>query len=178
MKSRKIIVCTAILLVITLFYSGCGKSNDESKQSAKAVVEQMLNCSVEEAESFVAVTEKLSDVSENETGVGIVSSGNEIETYIKERFGAVMTDDCCKQIANNRTFYNSIALSKQYNSDVKADNIELNKRQSEKEVFNFSAKIIAVKTGDEVASVTGTVTMVKENNTWKADAVEITEQKN
>lgn len=176
MKNKKIIFCTAILLVITLFYSGCSKKDDESEQSAKVVVEHVLNCSIEEAETFDAVIEKLTVESETETEVGIVSSGNGIETYIKEHFGAVMTDDCCEQIANNRSFYDSIALSKQYKSDITVDNIELSKRQSEPRVFNFIAKLIAVETEREVASVKGTVTMVQENNTWKADMIEITVQ--
>lgn len=144
-----------------------GSSNPE--QQSRAALEQLFSCTLQQADEFDAATE-ITEVSielAEDRGTGLTQDDGRLRDYLVEQFGGSMTNACIEELAMNRTFYQSIALAKQYNSDIEAGEVELKKCSGEQECYTFSAEL-KTSAGDSVATAQGKISMKKDEAEWKA----------
>ena len=173
-KSFRFVFLTLLLLVIVAVTIGCGQSSNLEQQSKKAL-NQLLSCTLQQAEDFdkAAAADRDSIEAEADGEIGLVQGGDELQDYFKKRFGDSMTDECIDDLAKSRTFYRSIALTKDFGSDIEAVEIELTKRSDDQECYTFSANI-KTSAGDSAAAAEGTISMEKDGKEWKASQITLT----
>ena len=111
----------------------------------------MLSCTVQEAADFETASEEIKQAAE-ETGdeTGIVSVDG-LETYFQGRFGDDLTEDCLNKMMTDRTIAVSIKLAEQYQSDILAEDIQLTKKSSNEDMYDFEAKLVTA--ADSLLSV-------------------------
>ena len=166
----RMIMAAALTLVCVMTIAGCGKqqagAGSGSEQSAQSALEHVLSCTVQEAD-FETASEEIKQAAE-ETGdeTGIVSVDG-LETYFQGRFGDDMTEDCLNKMMTDRTIAVSIKLAEQYQSDILAEDIQLTKKSSNEDMYDFEAKLVTAADSKQIASVTGVVTMEERQSSWK-----------
>lgn len=168
-QHRRIPILFAFVLLVAVL-SGCAKGADASEKSARAVLDEFLNCSVKEAEDFDTMLEEGAAETTGEPGIVSISG---VEAYFEEKLGDSMTEECFKEVTANRTCSLSMALAKEHASDITTGEMELKKRSGEQNVFDFSAKLVAGTDKEPVSSVSGTIVMVQDGKTWKASDITI-----
>ena len=128
--------------------------SDPAGKQAQTILTQLLSSSdaVEPAadDSYTA----------SEPGLVQVDDGDFMAFY-QAPFGDRMTKDCLDRVLANRLPTRIAALSGQ------PTNLTLHKRSGADNCYDFSADLQA-DDGATTASVTGTITMVKEDGAWKA----------
>ena len=160
----------ALILVCVMAIAGCGKqqagAGSGSEQSAQSALEHVLGCTVQEA-AVETASEEIKQAAE-ETGdeTGIVSVDG-LETYFQGRFGDDLTEDCLNKMMTDRTIAVSIKLAEQYQSDILAEDIQLTKKSSNEDMYDFEAKLVTAADSKQIASVTGVVTMEERQSSWK-----------
>lgn len=165
------IISIVLFLAIAVMAAGCGQSDDKPEQQAQIVLDQLLSCTMQQAEELdAAITGSISIEEPESAEPGLVQGDDELMEYLTKRFGDFMTDTCIDDLAKNRTFYQSVAWTQDFNADVKADKIELTERSGEQGVYNFQAEV-KTSEGASAADVAGTITMEKEGTEWKASKV-------
>lgn len=161
-----------VILAITILI-GYKKGERNSEQQSQIVLNQLLSCSLQQAEDFDAAVVLSSVEAATDSEMGLVQSDGKLKAYLIERFGDFMTDSCIEELAMSRTFYRSITLAKKFSSDIKTGEVELKKRSGEQECYTFS---VSIKTsgGNTVATAHGTISMKKDGGKWKASQITLT----
>ena len=140
--------------VAAVFFVASRLRSDPAGKQAQTILTQLLSSSdaVEPAadDSYTA----------SEPGLVQVDDGGFMAFY-QAQFGDCMTQQCLEKLLANRLPTRITALSGQ------PAGLTLQKRSGADHCYDFSADLQAAD-GTTTASVTGTITMVKEDGAWKA----------
>ena len=140
--------------VAAVFFVASRLRGDPAEKQAQTILTQLLSSSdaVEPAadDSYTA----------SEPGLVQVDDGGFMAFY-QAQFGDCMTQQCLEKLLANRLPTRIAALSGQ------PAGLTLQKRSGAGHCYDFSADLQAAD-GTTTASVTGTITMVKEDGAWKA----------
>ena len=146
--------------VAAVFFVASRLRGDPAEKQAQTILTQLLSSSdaVEPAadDSYTA----------SEPGLVQVDDGGFMAFY-QAQFGDCMTKDCLDRVLANRLPTRIAALSGQ------PAGLTLQKRSGADHCYDFSADLQAAD-GTTTASVTGTITMVKEDGAWKASDLTLT----
>ena len=140
--------------VAAVFFVASRLRGDPAEKQAQTILTQLLSSSdaVEPAVDDSAVG--------SEPGLVQVDDGGFMAFY-QAQFGDCMTQQCLEKLLANRLPTRIAALSGQ------PAGLTLQKRSGADHCYDFSADLQAAD-GTNTASVTGTITMVKEDGAWKA----------
>lgn len=140
--------------VAAVFFVASRLRGDPAEKQAQTILTQLLSSSdaVEPAVDDSAVG--------SEPGLVQVDDGGFMAFY-QAQFGDCMTQQCLEKLLANRLPTRIAALSGQ------PAGLTLQKRSGADHCYDFSANLQAAD-GTTTASVTGTITMVKEDGAWKA----------
>lgn len=140
--------------VAAVFFVASRLRGDPAEKQAQTILTQLLSSSdaVEPAVDDSAVG--------SEPGLVQVDDGGFMAFY-QAQFGDCMTQQCLEKLLANRLPTRIAALSGQ------PAGLTLQKRSGADHCYDFSADLQAAD-GTTTASVTGTITMVKEDGAWKA----------
>ena len=140
--------------VAAVFFVASRLRGDPAEKQAQTILTQLLSSSdaVEPAadDSYTA----------SEPGLVQVDDGDFMAFY-QAQFGDCMTQQCLEKLLANRLPTRIASLSGQ------PAGLTLQKRSGADHCYDFSADLQAAD-GTNTASVTGTITMVKEDGAWKA----------
>ena len=138
--------------------------SDPAKKQAEFVVQQVLSCSsaVEQAVDAAAS----SAASGSEPGLIEVDPAG-LAAFFEAQFGDSMTDQCLRTTLANRLPTRIATLTSESGDKLEPAGLTLKKRSGADNCYDFSADLQAAD-GTTTASVTGTITMVKEDVAWKA----------
>lgn len=140
--------------VAAVFFVASRLRGDPAEKQAQTILTQLLSSSdaVEPAadDSYTA----------SEPGLVQVDDGDFMAFY-QAQFGDCMTQQCLEKLLANRLPTRIASLSGQ------PAGLTLQKRSGADHCYDFSADLQAAD-GTTTASVTGTITMVKEDGAWKA----------
>ena len=140
--------------VAAVFFVASRLRGDPAEKQAQTILTQLLSSSdaVEPAadDSYTA----------SEPGLVQVDDGDFMAFY-QAQFGDCMTQQCLEKLLANRLPTRIASLSGQ------PAGLTLQKRSGADNCYDFSADLQA-DDGATTASVTGTITMVKEDGAWKA----------
>lgn len=140
--------------VAAVFFVASRLRGDPAEKQAQTILTQLLSSSdaVEPAagDSYTA----------SEPGLVQVDGGDFMAFY-QAQFGDCMTQTCLEKLLANRLPTRIASLSGQ------PAGLTLQKRSGADHCYDFSADLQAAD-GTTTASVTGTITMVKEDGAWKA----------
>lgn len=140
--------------VAAVFFVTSRLRGDPAEKQAQTILTQLLSSSdaVEPAVDDSAVG--------SEPGLVQVDDGGFMAFY-QAQFGDCMTQTCLEKLLANRLPTRIASLSGQ------PAGLTLQKRSGADHCYDFSADLLAAD-GTTTASVTGTITMVKEDGAWKA----------
>lgn len=140
--------------VAAVFFVASRLRGDPAEKQAQTILTQLLSSSdaVEPAVDDSAVG--------SEPGLVQVDDGGFMAFY-QAQFGDCITQQCLEKLLANRLPTRIAALSGQ------PAGLTLQKRSGADHCYDFSANLQAAD-GTTTASVTGTITMVKEDGAWKA----------
>ena len=140
--------------VAAVFFVASRLRGDPAEKQAQTILTQLLSSSnaVEPAadDSYTA----------SEPGLVQVDDGG-FAAFYQAQFGDCMTQQCLEKLLANRLPTRIASLSGQ------PAGLTLQKRSGADHCYDFSADLLAAD-GTTTASVTGTITMVKEDGAWKA----------
>ena len=140
--------------VAAVFFVASRLRSDPAGKQAQTILTQLLSSSdaVEPAadDSYTA----------SEPGLVQVDDGG-FAAFYQAQFGDCMTQTCLEKLLANRLPTRIASLSGQ------PAGLTLQKRSGADHCYDFSADLQAAD-GTTTASVTGTITMVKEDGAWKA----------
>lgn len=140
--------------VAAVFFVASRLRGDPAEKQAQTILTQLLSSSnaVEPAadDSYTA----------SEPGLVQVDDGG-FAAFYQAQFGDCMTQTCLEKLLANRLPTRIASLSGQ------PAELTLQKRSGADHCYDFSADLQAAD-GTTTASVTGTITMVKEDGAWKA----------
>ena len=140
--------------VAAVFFVASRLRGDPAEKQAQTILTQLLSSSdaVEPAadEFYTA----------SEPGLVQVDDGG-FAAFYQAQFGDCMTQQCLEKLLANRLPTRIASLSGQ------PAGLTLQKRSGADHCYDFSADLQAAD-GTTTASVTGTITMVKEDGAWKA----------
>ena len=140
--------------VAAVFFVASRLRGDPAENQAQTILTQLLSSSdaVEPAadDSYTA----------SEPGLVQVDDGG-FAAFYQAQFGDCMTQQCLEKLLANRLPTRIASLSGQ------PAGLTLQKRSGADHCYDFSADLQAAD-GTTTASVTGTITMVKEDGAWKA----------
>lgn len=140
--------------VAAVFFVASRLRGDPAEKQAQTILTQLLSSSdaVEPAadDSYTA----------SEPGLVQVDDGG-FAAFYQAQFGDCMTQTCLEKLLANRLPTRIASLSGQ------PAGLTLQKRSGPDHCYDFSANLQAAD-GTTTASVTGTITMVKEDGAWKA----------
>lgn len=140
--------------VAAVFFVASRLRGDPAEKQAQTILTQLLSSSdaVEPSVDDSAVG--------SEPGLVQVDDGGFMAFY-QAQFGDCMTQQCLEKLLANRLPTRIASLSGQ------PAGLTLQKRSGADHCYDFSADLQAAD-GTTTASVTGTITMVKEDGAWKA----------
>lgn len=165
--SMILILVLAIASIAAIRY----KRGGDSKQQSEKTLNQLLSCTLRQAEDFeAAAVSSRASIEAAEGEIGLAQGDGRLRDYLEKQFGDFMTNECIEDLAMSRTFYRSIALTKDFNSDIEAGEIMLTKRSGEEECYTFSAEI-KTAAGAPAANARGTISMKKDGDNWKASRI-------
>ena len=143
--------------VAAVFFVASRLRGDPAEKQAQTILTLLLSSSdaVEPAadDSYTA----------SEPGLVQVDDGG-FAAFYQAQFGDCMTQQCLEKLLANRLPTRIASLSGQ------PAGLTLQKRSGADHCYDFSADLQAAD-GTTTASVTGTITMVKEDGAWKAAAL-------
>lgn len=173
-KSPRYVLPLALVLVLLAYATGCRQNGSGPQQQSQAALEQLLSCTLQQADDFgTAMSAAFAETTEDcEVGL-LPGNDEELMEHLTNRFGGSMTDACIKDLAMSRSIYRSAALANEIGSDINADSVELTKRSGKEECYDFSAEI-KTSAGNPVAKASGTISMEKDGDKWKASHITLT----
>lgn len=140
--------------VAAVFFVASRLRGDPAEKQAQTILTQLLS-------SSDAVEPSVDDsYTASEPGLVQVDDGG-FAAFYQAQFGDCMTQQCLEKLLANRLPTRIAALSGQ------PAGLTLQKRSGADHCYDFSADLQAAD-GTTTASVTGTITMVKEDGAWKA----------
>ena len=144
----------AFFVAIAAVFTLTRLRSDPAGKQAQAILTQLLSSSdaVEPAVDASA--------SGSEPGLSSVDDSGFVAHY-QAQFGDCMTQQCLEKLLANRLPTRIASLS------GRPTGLTLQKRSGADHCYDFSADLQAAD-GTTTASVTGTITMVKEDGAWKA----------
>ena len=165
-----------IILILIIVFTVIGYKRDSAdlERQSRAALKKLLSCTLQQAEDFDAAAETTQAVMESAAAGGTgLTQDDKLQDYLIEQFSDSMTEACIEELAMNRTFYQSIALIKQFNSAIEASEIELVQCAGEQKGYSFSAEL-KTSAGDSVAAAKGIISMKKDEDRWKASHITLT----
>ena len=140
--------------VAAVFFVASRLRGDPAEKQAQTILTQLLSSS--------DAVEPAADDSYTASEPGLVQvDGGDFMAFYQAQFGDCMTQQCLEKLLANRLPTRIAALSGQ------PAGLTLQKRSGADHCYDFSADLQAAD-GTTTASVTGTITMVKEDGAWKA----------
>lgn len=140
--------------VAAVFFVASRLRGDPAEKQAQTILTQLLS-------SSDAVEPSVDDsAAGSEPGLVQVDDGG-FAAFYQAQFGDCMTQQCLEKLLANRLPTRIASLSGQ------PAGLTLQKRSGADHCYDFSADLQAAD-GTTTASVTGTITMVKEDGAWKA----------
>ena len=140
--------------VAAVFFVASRLRGDPAEKQAQTILTQLLS-------SSDAVEPAADDFyTASEPGLVQVDDGG-FAAFYQAQFGDCMTQQCLEKLLANRLPTRIASLSGQ------PAGLTLQKRSGADHCYDFSADLQAAD-GTTTASVTGTITMVKEDGAWKA----------
>ena len=140
--------------VAAVFFVASRLRGDPAEKQAQTILTQLLSSS--------DAVEPAADESYTASEPGLVQvDGGGFAAFYQAQFGDCMTQQCLEKLLANRLPTRIASLSGQ------PAGLTLQKRSGADHCYDFSADLQAAD-GTTTASVTGTITMVKENGAWKA----------
>lgn len=174
MLKRNLNISLVILLsaIMMIFLSSCGNNSSDDKsnsseEKAKVVVEKLLNVTEDDVESFYKAYSNEDSGQEKKA-----SDDSKLKDYFKKKYDGLMTDKGLDTGLRNRSLGIPIVISGQNKSDIEAKNVKVEKQEGDN--YNFSADLYAKKSNKKTASVIGKIKMIKENDDFKVDYIELT----
>lgn len=167
-----VVILILVIAVIVIAAVGYKIRGGDSKQQSEKALNQLLSCTLQQAEDFeaAAAASLASAEAEADRKIGLTQVDDQLRDYLEIQFGDSMTEECIEDLAMNRTFYRSIALAKDFHSDIDSDKVTLTKRSGEGECYTFSAEI-KTAAGNPAANANGTIFMIKDGGDWKASRI-------
>lgn len=165
MKRTKTLLLTVGLIVV-LAVMGCSKSDsndNDSEQGAKAALEKVLSCSLEDVQAYKdAYSEAVTTATGETTSESGLASTDALSQYFKDKYGDVMTDECIESMMANRTMTVCIEVAEQIHMDIVPADIQLIEKSNEAGAYTYTAMLMTASDEKEVtaASVSGEITMV------------------
>lgn len=173
-KLLRYVLPLALALVLLASAAGCGQNGSGPQQQSQAALEQLLSCTLQQADDFdTAMSAAFAETTENSEAGLLPGNDEELMEHLTNRFGGSMTDACIKDLAMSRSIYRSAALAKEIGSDIHAGSVELTKRSGEEECYDFSAEI-KTSAGNPAAKASGTISMERDGDKWKASHITLT----
>ena len=140
--------------IAAVFFVASRLRGDPAEKQAQTILTQLL--------SSCDAGEPAADDSYTASEPGLVQADDGgFMAFYQAQFGDSMTKDCLDRVLANRLPTRIAALSGQ------PAGLTLKKRSGADHCYDFSADLQAAD-GTTTASVTGTITMVKEDGAWKA----------
>ena len=140
--------------VAAVFFVASRLRSDPAGKQAQTILTQLLSSS--------DAVEPAADDSYTASEPGLVQvDGGDFMAFYQAQFGDCMTQQCLEKLLANRLPTRIASLSGQ------PAGLTLQKRFGADHCYDFSADLQAAD-GTTTASVTGTITMVKEDGAWKA----------
>lgn len=140
--------------VAAVFFVASRLRGDPAEKQAQTILTQLLSSS--------DAVEPAADDSYTASEPGLVQvDGGDFMAFYQAQFGDCMTQQCLESLLANRLPTRIASLSGQ------PAGLTLQKRSGADHCYDFSADLQAAD-GTTTASVTGTITMVKEDGAWKA----------
>ena len=140
--------------VAAVFFVASRLRGDPAEKQAQTILTQLLSSS--------DAVEPAADDSYTASEPGLVQAdGGGFAAFYQAQFGDCMTQQCLEKLLANRLPTRIASLSGQ------PAGLTLQKRSGADHCYDFSADLQAAD-GTTTASVTGTITMVKEDGAWKA----------
>lgn len=146
--------------VAAVFFVASRLRGDPAEKQAQTILTQLLSSS--------DAVEPAADDSYTASEPGLVQvDGGDFMAFYQAQFGDCMTQQCLEKLLANRLPTRIASLSGQ------PAGLTLQKRSGADHCYDFSADLQAAD-GTTTASVTGTITMVKEDGAWKASDLTLT----
>ena len=140
--------------VAAVFFVASRLRGDPAEKQAQTILTLLLSSS--------DAVEPAADDSYTASDPGLVQvDGGDFMAFYQAQFGDCMTQTCLEKLLANRLPTRIASLSGQ------PAGLTLQKRSGADHCYDFSADLQAAD-GTTTASVTGTITMVKEDGAWKA----------
>ena len=140
--------------IAAVFFVASRLRGDPAEKQAQTILTQLLSSS--------DAVEPAADDSYTASEPGLVQvDGGGFAAFYQAQFGDCMTQQCLEKLLANRLPTRIASLSGQ------PAGLTLQKRSGADHCYDFSADLQAAD-GTTTASVTGTITMVKEDGAWKA----------
>lgn len=140
--------------IAAVFFVASRLRGDPAEKQAQTILTQLLSSS--------DAVEPAADDSYTASEPGLVQvDGGDFMAFYQAQFGDCMTQQCLEKLLANRLPTRIASLSGQ------PAGLTLQKRSGADHCYDFSADLQAAD-GTTTASVTGTITMVKEDGAWKA----------
>ena len=140
--------------VAAVFFVASRLRGDPAEKQAQTILTQLLSSS--------DAVEPAADDSYTASEPGLVQvDGGDFMAFYQAQFGDCMTQQCLEKLLANRLPTRIASLSGQ------PAGLTLQKRSGADNCYDFSADLQA-DDGATTASVSGTITMVKEDGAWKA----------
>lgn len=164
-----------LLFAGLLILSGCSQHTDEAQKNAESALQQLLSCTVEQAEAFDALLADTSLAADTGEGTGISSSTDDpLMDYFAEQYGGLLTDSCLAQAMSNRLMHQSILLAKEFNADIQPSSLEVTQRSEESDVYDFTAEMTSGADSSPVAYAYGVIGMEYTSDGWQASTITLT----
>lgn len=163
-----VILLVFLLLLACVLHSRSMRSSSET-QAENALI-ALLSCTQEQA---VSIDDALTPQVSAESEPGISSGDNRLEVLLAEQYSPYMTDPCIQKLLQNRTFYKSASLAKKCASDITLSELSLAQRSGSSDIYNIRA-VLKDSTDQQVAAVSGSISMQKDGSIWKASDITLT----
>lgn len=144
-----------------------------AQDQAEFIVQQLLSCSTSIEQAMAQDTAQAESTAASEPGL-VQLDGSALIAYVNAQFGDIVTADCLNQMLQNRLLTRITTLAEQHNDKLEPVNLTLNKQSGKDVCYSFTADLQTITDHTTVATASGTITMVKEDNVWKASSLSLT----
>ncbi len=115
---------------------------------------------------------------DGETGeTGIVSADSkELSDFVMKKLENTPTDECLEKIIAERMYYKALEIAKKRRGEITVSDLELDKMEStgkDVSVYKFYADVTYVEYGRLMDTVVGTITLIKDDSSWKVSDVSL-----
>ena len=167
-RMKKIrVMLLAVLWLAAMAMMGCRKDDSHSEQSAKAILESFLSCSVQDVQkyqdTYSGLTSEAVGDQTYESGITFVDG---LEQYFRDKYGDIMTDECIESMIDNRTIIQSMKLAEKYDSNIVSKDIWLTKKAGTSETYTYEATVAPTSNQENETLITGAITVTGEKASY------------